>query len=235
MINMDCDFTGYKLVIAPMLYMVRPGVGEKIEAFVKSGGTFVTTYFSGYADENDLCFLGGFPGPLRKVTGIWAEEIDSLYDQDRNALVPNEKAGLNGDYAVHTFCELIHAETADVLATYKTDFYAGRPALTVNSFGKGRAYYIAARTENRFLEDFYGELISRLGLLKALDADFPEGVTAQLRTDGERQFVFLMNFSEEEKTVTINSTVFNDIITGEEVPSEFMLQPYGVRVIAKTR
>ena len=34
------------------------------EAFVKAGGTFVATYWSGVVDENDLCFLGGFPGPL---------------------------------------------------------------------------------------------------------------------------------------------------------------------------
>ena len=83
-INMDCDISKYDLVVAPMLYMVRPNVAERITEFVKKGGTFVTTYFSGIVDENDLCFLGGFPGPLREVTGIWAEEIDSLYDDEVN-------------------------------------------------------------------------------------------------------------------------------------------------------
>ncbi len=57
------DFSQYKLVIAPMLYMTHPGVGERIEAFVNEGGTFVTTYWSGIVNENDLCHLGGFPGP----------------------------------------------------------------------------------------------------------------------------------------------------------------------------
>ena len=77
-IDMDCDFSKYKLVVAPMLYLVRPGVGERIEQFVANGGTFVTTYWSGIVDENDLCFQGGFPGPLRKTLGIWSEEIDGL-------------------------------------------------------------------------------------------------------------------------------------------------------------
>jgi beta-galactosidase len=232
-INMDCDFTGYKLLIAPMLYMVRPGVAERIEAFVKRGGVFVTTYFSGYADENDLCFLGGFPGPLRKVTGIWAEEIDSLYDQDSNALVlaPDIRTSLRGEYALHTFCELIHAETAEILAAYKNDFYAGSPALTVNSFGLGKAYYIAARTENRFLEDFYQSLITELSLLRALDCTLPESVTAQLRTDGERKYIFLMNFSEEAKMVDLKSKVFKDIVTGELLQQQITLRPYDVRVL----
>jgi beta-galactosidase len=234
-IGMDDDFSGYKLLIAPMLYMVRPGVAERIDAFVNNGGTFVTTYFSGYVDENDLCFLGGFPGPLRKVTGIWAEEIDTLYDGDRNGLVPcpGSLSSLNSEYEIHTFCELIHAETAEVLATYQKDFYAGMPALTVNSLGKGKAYYIAARTENRFLEDFYGGLISELNLLKALDATLPEGVTAQLRTDGEREFIFLMNFGEEEKTVEVGNTVFNDILTNEILPNQIALPPYGVKVLKR--
>ena len=72
-----------------MLYLVRPGVGERIEQFVADGGTFVTTYWSGIVDENDLCFQGGFPGPLRKTLGIWSEEIDGL-------MIMNESCHLHG-------------------------------------------------------------------------------------------------------------------------------------------
>jgi beta-galactosidase len=232
-IDMDSDFFGYKLLIAPMLYMVRPGVAERIEQFVGSGGIFVTTYFSGYADENDLCFLGGFPGPLRKVTGIWAEEIDSLYDEERNEIVmePDSKQGPEGAYEVRDYCELIHTETAETLAAYQHDFYAGRPSLTVNAFGQGKAYYIAARTENRFLEDFYGGLTGSCSLLKALNSDLPCGVTAQLRTDGERKLVFLMNFSEEEKAIDLNQTTFKDLLTGEKLAERLILPPYDIKIM----
>ena len=44
-IDMDQDFSPYKLLIAPMLYMVRPGVDERIADFVEAGGTLVTTYW----------------------------------------------------------------------------------------------------------------------------------------------------------------------------------------------
>lgn len=232
-INMDCDFSRYKLLIAPMLYMVRPGVAERIEDFVKKGGTFVTTYLCGYADENDLCFLGGFPGPLRNVTGIWAEEIDALYDSDRNAVVIDERdnTGLKGEYEVNTFCELIHAETAEVLATYKSDFYAGRPSLTVNRFGNGRAYYIAARTDNRFLEDFYHGLIDGLCLLTAIDIELPEGVTAQLRVNGDRRFVFLMNFNEKEMTLDLRAKKYRELISGNELTGIITLPVYGVNIL----
>ena len=90
----------------------------------------------------DLCHLGGFPGPLRKVLGIWAEETDTLYPEDRNHLVSRDFLS-GGEYEIRELCDLIHCETAESLGEYRDDFYAGRPALTVNSYGKGKAYYIA--------------------------------------------------------------------------------------------
>ena len=203
-INMDCDFSSYKLLIAPMLYMVRPGVAERMEEFVESGGTLILTYWSGIVDENDLCFLGGFPGPLRKIAGIWSEEIDALYDEDYNYAVFNKDNPLKLDkeYKAVELCDLIHAETAKVLATYKEDFYAGRPALTVNEFGKGKCYYIAFRSGDDFLWDFYGRLIEDLDIQKVLDTELPEGVTAQKRSDGENDYVFVMNFADDEKLLT---------------------------------
>ena len=234
-IAMDCDFTRYKLLIAPMLYMVRPGVAERIEAFVAAGGTFVTTYWSGIVDENDLCFLGGFPGPLRKVTGIWSEEIDALYDHDKNMMVFSSKntLGLTGEYEVNIFCDLIHAETATVLATYTEDFYAGRPALTVNTFGQGNAYYLAARAEDRLLKDFYGQLIECLRLKRSLPIDLPEGVTVQMRSDGKKEFLFLLNFSETEKSVALGTIRLTDMVTGHTLTGTVILPPYGIKIGAK--
>ncbi len=72
MIDADVDLTPYRLVIAPMLYMVRDGFAARAEAFVASGGHLVTTYWTGIVNESDLCYLGGFPGPLRNLLGIWA-------------------------------------------------------------------------------------------------------------------------------------------------------------------
>jgi len=236
-IDMDCDFSGYKLLIAPMLYMVRPGVAERIEKFVEEGGTFVTTYWSGIVDENDLCFLGGFPGPLRKVTGIWSEEIDALYDHDVNYVVlkDDNPLGLKSEYEARELCDLIHAENAEVLATYKGDFYSGRPALTVNSFGKGKAYYIAFRNNGDFLDDFYGALIKKLNLKKAVDTELPQGVTAQMRTDGERVFIFILNFVPEERQVDLKDMRFKDMITDEDVTGRISLPPYGVKILERLK
>ncbi|MBC8060789.1 MAG: beta-galactosidase [Clostridiaceae bacterium] len=235
MIEMECDFSKYKLLVAPMLYMVRPGVGERIETFVKNGGTFVATYWSGIVDESDLCFLGGFPGPLRKTLGIWSEEIDSLYDYESNSITFNEdnEIDIKGEYKVIDLCDLVNLEGAKVLASYKSDFYAGRPALTVNNFGQGKAYYIAARTEADFNEKFYSKLIEKLNITPVIETSLPQGVTAQLRTDGENDFVFLMNFNNHEEKVILEQSIFEDIFTNKKLKEEIKLDPLGFKVMKR--
>ena len=234
-VNMECDFSKYKLLVAPMLYMIRPGVAERITEFVKDGGTLVTTYFSGLVDENDLCFLGGFPGPLREVTGIWAEEIDTLYDSDVNYLEfkDSNELGAKGSYKLRDYCDVIHAETAEVLATYKNDYYAGMPALTVNNYGNGKAYYIAARTNNDFDTEFFTKIINDLEIKPVINTELPIGVTAQMRTDGENDYVFVMNFSEENNTVVLDDNKYVDMLTNEEVSGELKLNKYGVKVLKR--
>ena len=234
-INMDCDLNRYKLLVAPMLYMLRPGVPERIKQFVRAGGTFVTTYWSGIVDENDLCFLGGFPGPLRELLGIWAEETDVLYDDEQCLIEPVEPhpAGLSGSYTAGIFCDLIHAETARVLAEFSSQFYAGRPALTVNPFGQGQAYYVASRNEEHFLQDFCTHLVTSLGLRKNLSARLPEGVTAQLRTDGETDYIFLLNFTPQAQTIDLPDEPLSDLETGQALAGTYTLLGYGSKILCR--
>jgi beta-galactosidase len=234
-IDMEQDLSRYQVVIAPMLYMLRPGVADRIRAFVQTGGTFVTTYFTGIADENDLCFLGGFPGPLRDVLGIWVEEIDALTSEQSNTVIPvvDNRLHLSGEYTAHDFCDLLHLKGAEALAVYGQDWYARRPALTVNSFGQGRAYYIASRNDARFLSDFYGGLIEALKITPAIATELPDAVTAQVRSDGENDFVFVMNFSTQSAQVRLDARPYRDMLTGETLPQAIMLDAYGVRVLLR--
>src|SRR4030095_6369339 len=129
-IDMEQDLGRYKLVVAPMLYMLRGRIADRIAKFVEQGGTFVTTYLSGYVNDNDLCFLDGFPGPLRDVLGIWAEELDAVPNHKIQKIkaIKGNALGLKGKCDARHFCEMIHLEKAKALAKYSSDFYSGQPA-----------------------------------------------------------------------------------------------------------
>jgi Beta-galactosidase len=232
-INGDTALDGYRLVIAPSLYLLRDGFAARVEKFVADGGTFIATWLTGIADEKGLVYQNGYPGPLRKLLGIWAEEIDYLYADESNAIhfEPGNPSGLEGDYTARNICDRIHAETARVAATYTRDFYANEPAVTVNSFGKGEAWYLAADCGHEFLDAFYAKLIERLRLPRALPADQPEGIAAQTRINENGEFTFVTNYSNKESLARLGAAPRTDLLSGSTVSGDVMLPPYGVLVL----
>lgn len=230
----DDDFSSYKLIIAPMLYMVKSDTATKLEEFVRNGGTVVFTYLSGYVNEHGLHYLGGLPGGvLRDVFGFWNEECDALYPSDRVGVKYNENSiGLEGEIKGKDFAELIHAESAQVIASYTSEFYAGMPAITVNSYGKGKAYYIATRLEEADLRSFYKAIISDAGIRRAFDFELPCGVEATFRADQSNEYVFVMNMTQSNKSFDIGGS-YTDIITGDALCGEITLAPNGIVVFKR--
>lgn len=193
------DVSRYRIVIAPMLQMLLPGTAERLTAFVEQGGILLTTYLSGYVNETDLCFLGGFPGPLRDLLGVRIEELDALpsYRQVPVTVADPSRCGGVASGQARDICELLHAESADVLATYAGEFYAGMPVLTRKRTGKGWAYHLAARTDAALLDGLTASLLRDAGVPLPCGDRLPAGVTVQSRraADGS-QWHMLMNFNE---------------------------------------
>lgn len=225
------NFSPYKLIIAPMLYMLRDGIVERLEAFVRQGGTLVLTYLSGMVNESDLCFIG--ESPLRSLMGLWVEETDVFYSHDRQQIVPSADNGLGlaGTYPVSHYADLLRLDTAQVLATYSDSYYAGQPALTENSFGAGLCFYLATRTDMTFLRDFYSALSQQLVLPRAVAAPLPLGVTAQQRQHNHHTYVFLINFNDDSRMVELDKGEYQDAMTHECVGGQLELEGYGVRVL----
>ncbi|SME89160.1 beta-galactosidase [Paenibacillus barengoltzii] len=230
MVSVEEDFSKYEILIAPVMYMVKPGFAKKVEEFVAGGGTFVTTFFSGIVNENDLVTLGGYPGELRSVLGIWAEEIDALLPGHTNQIVMKEAWGaLSGQYECGLLCDLIHAEGAEVLAEYGSDFYQGMPVVTVNSFGKGRAYYVASSPDAAFLQGFLKNLCEEKGIQPLLDA--PEGVEVARRVKDGKAFLFLLNHNEGPAEVEIGSEAYKDLLAQTEVSGTVQVPGRGVVIL----
>ena len=221
-IPMDADFSKYDLVIAPFLYMLKEGTIDRIEGYVKNGGNFVGTYLTGMVDEDDMCYLGGFPaGKLKDVFGVWQEETDSLPEGIRNSVSYNGK-----EYTVEHICDIIHAQGAEALGEYGKDFYKNMPAVTKNSYGKGKAFYVAFRNDEDFVRDFCNDLIKKFSLPLDAKLTLDDGLVMRKRGD----VIFVMNFTDDEKTVTLDKE-YNDLINGEAVSGSVTIAPCSYLVI----
>jgi beta-galactosidase len=224
----DSDFSRYDVLITPIMYMVKSGVAEKVEVFVARGGTFVCTYFSGIVDETDLAFENGYPGPLSNVLGIHVEEMDALYEGQTNTLVFCDGSG---SYTCSRLADVLHAESAEVLASYGDDFYQGMPALTRNAYGSGAAFYIASEPEDAFLDRLYGDLLQQHGITPVIDA--PRGVEIAVRHKDERPITFVLNHNPQPTSVDLKLQTYHDLLTGQTVSGALALAGYGVAILVE--
>lgn len=232
-IDMEQSLEDYQVLAVPMVYMFRAGFEEKLRSFVEKGGILFMTYWSGIVDETDLCFLGGTPHGLMDVMGLRHEELDALYDGEKNTAVPvaGNALGLTRSYSCENFCDLVKVKDAQVLFTYGEDFYAGEPALTCHSFGEGKAYYICADMEQAFYDDVYAKVLEQNQILPILPGlKVPEGVEVSSRESETAVYIFIQNFRKD--TVTLDLPEDLELMLGE---SREKLSSYGTMVLRKEK
>lgn len=224
MVPVDADFSKYKLIVAPVLYMVKDGMAQALEDFVEKGGTLVLTYMSGIVGQSDNVHLGGYPGPLRRLAGVWVEEIDALAPEQSNQVVMDSgescKCGL--------VCELMHLEGAESLGTYGDDFYKGMPAVTRNSFGKGHVYYVGTHMEEAGLDNILDKAAAEAEVESVVSGGEGLEIVCRKTKEGKKLY-FVMNFGEQERTLPACFAGQRDLLTGEKAADT--LKKYEVCII----
>ncbi|GAA6412016.1 beta-galactosidase [Blautia coccoides] len=194
-VSVEDELSSYKVVIAPLLYMTKTGVDEKLRMYVKNGGVFITTYFSGIVEEHDLV-IGAYPGKLRDILGIWVEEQDALPEGEQNHFTYGGK-----DYPAKMLCDLMYLESARALSFYEEDFYQGTPVITENRFGKGKAYYVGTRSTAEFYRRFMENVFRDAQVYPVLNT--PKDVEAAVRENSRGRYLFLLNHSKISRKIAL--------------------------------
>jgi beta-galactosidase len=189
-VPVTADLSGYDVVVAPLLHMVKGDLAERVTAFVDGGGTFVTTALSGRVDEDDNAFLTDVPGPFASLLGLRVEETDAQQPD-----VVNPVTLFGTEYEGRHVFEVVIPDDAEVLGTYGADFYAGTPAVTRAARGRGSAWYVATLLDDAGVATVVRKALDEHGLIGPL-ADVPDvEVTERVSPDGTRH-LFVLNHGE---------------------------------------
>ena len=214
-ISVDDDFSQYDLIVAPVLYMMKDGLAGKINDYVSQGGQFITTYMSGMVNTSDNVFIGGYPGPLKDVLGIWVEETDAMVPGQHTKVVFEEgKKTAEGHY----LCDLIHltGERTETVAQYDSEFYAGTPAITVNSYGKGKAWYVGSRLDHDGLSNFMDGVIRSAGIQGVISTPTDLEITKRVNDSGQSIYFVLNMRNEDRKLPDELVNGWTDLLTGQQ-------------------
>ncbi|MFG3555360.1 beta-galactosidase [Micromonospora sp. NPDC047557] len=221
-VHPSADLSDYRLVLVPTLYLVRDADADALRRFVEAGGTAAVTYFSGIVDPNDHIRLGGYPGAFRDLLGVRTEEFFPLRE--------GERVRLDDGSTADVWTEWLHADDAEVLASYTDGPLPGVPALTRRPVGAGAAWYVGTRLDEPATDRLVARLLDEAGVRPVAQA--PTGVEVVRRRDGERTWLFAINHTETEVRVAASGT---ELLTGTRCTGELTVPAGEVAVVREDR
>lgn len=190
----DGDFQKYKLLIAPLQYLMNPELEERYFNYVKNGGRLVLTMRTGVKDEHNLCLTDReLPGRLAELAGVEVLDYDCL-GKAEVAVAFGEKT-----YAGRLWSDLMRTSMGTkTLASYAGEYYAGEPCVTENPYGDGICYYIGTEPDESLMAALVGYLVREAGVESLGRGD--DCVELAAREKDGAKWLFVMNHSAEPKT-----------------------------------
>jgi beta-galactosidase len=225
-VSPHADLSAYKLVVAPALHLVTDGIADNLKRFVQAGGTLVLTQRTGVKDESNAVVNQRLPGLLADLCGVEVDDYDSLSSHMQNEI----EFFIDGTCVpVGVLCDILKPTSATVVAQYRKDYYAGKPAITVNQYGAGRVVYIGALGDGQLYDHLAAWLLNSIDVSNGLRA--PTGVEVTQRTQGDKKLHFVLNHTNSPQTIHLESH-YTNLIGRKQLQGNVQLEPYDVLILA---
>jgi beta-galactosidase len=222
------DLSKYKLVFAPSLHLLSEGDADRLKLYVQNGGTLVGTFNTGLVNEHHIAPDSGYPHDLTDLFGLEVLEFDPLPPGEENHLMFKGSFPTSHMHPARMWCDVIEPKDCQVLATYAKDFYAGRPALTMNTFGLGKAIYIGTMSHQHFYYDLVVWLRQICNLHPLLKV--PDTIEVSLREKEGLKIFFLLNHQSIPVRIQFYQPM-HDYLTGNTLTGSYDLPQHGVLVL----
>lgn len=229
-VSPEAELSKYKAVFAQLQYVISEKQAANIRKYVEGGGIFVTSFRLGVKDESSRIVDAPLPGFLRDVVGVTLKDYVPVYNEKIGVQFSKLLAGPEGSCTLWADLLQPSSTSAEVLATY-TGAYAGDAAITMNSFGKGKAVYIGADLDPMSL----GRVLVTLLAANGVKSEFgvPRGVELTQRKTGNQEWTFLLNHTAAVQEVKLPGK-FKDAVSGAAHEDVLHLEPYDARVLTRT-
>ena len=224
------DFSAYKLLIVPALYIADDALLQRISDYVKNGGHVVMTFKSGFANENSAVRWVRAPGPLREAAGFSYQEFSNL---ERPLALKDDPFHAGADNKVSYWAEFLMPEHAKAIAYYDHPFFGKWPAITENEFGAGTLLYEGTWLSDKLQTAVLHGNLEKLGLIGP-DQQLPAAVHVQHGVNrlGKRLHYYF-NYSAAEVRVPYPYASGTNLLSGKPVgkDSELTLSPWDLAIV----
>jgi beta-galactosidase len=224
------DFSAYKLLIVPALYISDDALLQRISDYVKNGGHVVMTFKSGFANEDSAVRWVRAPGPLREAAGFSYQEFSTL---EHPLALKGDPFHVGEANKVEYWSEFLMPEHARALAYYDHPFFGRWPAITENDFGAGTLLY-----EGTYLSDKLQTAVLRAALerirLIGPDQQLPTFVHAQHGVNRlDKQVHYYFNYSGAEVSFPYSYANGKNLLNGTVIArnASVTLGPWDLAIV----
>jgi beta-galactosidase len=129
------------------------------------------------------------------------------------------------------WCDVLEPKGATVVGRYTQDYYAGRPAITLNQIGQGRVVYVGTVGDMLLYRALVGWSLGMVDVESLLPV--PDGVEVAERWQGDRRLLFVLNHTGRMQHVTLDSRYVNLLGGSAPLKGTIALAPKDVLVLTE--
>ena len=233
--NIQVDFSRpidglgkYKIVFAPSMQLLADAEVDRLKLYVQNGGTLVSTFNTGLVNQYHISPDTPYPVSMTDLFGLEVVEIDPISPGEENHLTFKGTFPTSHLHPAKVWCDIIEPKGCQTLAVFSKDFYAGRPAVTMNTFGLGKAIYVGTMSHPHFYSDLVAWLRQLCGLQPLLKV--PENIEVSMREKEGTRVFFLLNHQNSPVRIQFYKPM-HDFLTGNTFSGNYDLPPHGVLVL----
>jgi beta-galactosidase len=222
------NFSRYPLVFTPDLSILPDDTARRLDAYVKNGGVLLADCRTGVKNEQNLCHERTLPGLLAPALGIEIEEYSSLGADSEYKVVVTDEPG--SAYTAIQYADWVTPQAAKAIAGYPDPWHM-KPfaAVTRNEYGKGKGWYVGmVAKEDAFYDNLIRRLLDDAGITPVVSP--PVGVEASIRQGPGKRLLFLLNHTDEPKTVTVPQGRL-ELLSGAKTTDSITIDRFGVAVL----
>ncbi|MBZ4665139.1 beta-galactosidase [Mahella sp.] len=215
----------YPLLVYPHATILKKATADLLKAYVENGGTLLMGCRTGYKDESGKCVMRHMTGYAADICGVDLSEYTFVGPADDKVNVLWDDAVLEA--AVFNDVLKPICDTVDVIGTYDSNYYKGQPGLTVNSIGKGKAYYFGGAFTGKTAEIFLKKLGIESPFAPFIDA--PAESELAIREKEDEKYMFVLNFTDGKIDINLKQPML-DMFTGKQSYGEVELGAFETKV-----
>lgn len=226
-VGRQCNWSRFKILVVPLLNCLDEVTIERLCRFVDEGGVLVWHPLSGTKNSETEIFEAGLHPKLQELFGL---NIVDFATTGEDEAIPFTWQGQS--YSGHLYCDLPVLSTARCLGSFAQGWFCDSVALSENSFGHGRAVYIATFADTDFYQNFFESLCRETQVRLLLNTIPPAEVeVTERRLANGRNLLFLLNSTGESQMLRLSGTQhLQDIWNAETMSGIIPFEPWQVRI-----